>query len=288
MFFIILFTILSAAGSACIYIFTGLYQNLAFLVWFPLVVFIGIWLVLFLLLCLFIVISSQFFSKKKPQKKPSLFAQWILSEAGDITKAIAGIHVSISVEDKKLLKEIKKSKKQHIFVANHTSNFDQFLLWSLFKFYPIIALSKPEIMNMPIIGNYSYKACNISIDRDNPMKALRGISNSVKLLNDNPNTSLSMFPEGTRSKSGEMLPFHATTFIIAEKTKLPIVLMTIQNANAVKHRFPFRRTVVYLDVVKVITSEEIEKMSTQEMSDISHELISKHLEENQDRLYKTK
>ena len=285
MFFIILFTILSAVGSACTYIFTGLYQNLAFLVWFPLVCFVVYWLVLLGILCLYIAISSQFISKKKPQKKPSMYSQWVLSQAGDIIKAVVGVHVSMTKEDKEFFKELRKSKKQYIFVANHTSNLDQFLLWSLFKNVPVIALSKPEIQNMPIIGNYSYIAGNISINRDNPMQALRGISNSVKMLKENPTTCLSMFPEGTRSKTGELGEFHATTFIIPEKSKLPVALLTIQNANAATKRF-FRRTVIYLDLVRVLETEELEKMSTQQMSDISRELIAKHLEETKDRLYK--
>ena len=285
MFFIILFTVLSVIGSVSIYIFTGLYQNLAFLVWFPVVIYIAIWFVLFVLLCLYIAISSQFLSKKKPQKKPSRYSQWVLSQAGDIIKAIVGVHVSMTKEDKEFFKELRKSKKQYIFVANHTSNLDQFLLWSLFKNVPVIALSKPEIQNMPIIGNYSYIAGNISINRDNPMQALRGISNSVKMLKDNPTTCLSMFPEGTRSKTGKLAEFHATTFIIAEKSKLPIVIIGVQNANAATKRF-FRRTVVYLDLVKVLEPSELEKMSTQQMSDVSHDLLASYLEEHKNRLYK--
>ncbi len=287
MFFIILFTILSALGSALIYIFTGLYANLAFLIWFPIVVFLGLWLIQFILLCLWIIVSSWFINVKKPQDMPNLYCQWILSQAGDVIKFLLRTPVIMKKEDRKFFKELRKSKIPHIIVANHTSNLDQFLFWSLFKGMPVVALSKPEIQKIPVIGKYSYRAGNISINRDNPMQALRGISKSVNFLKENPTTSLSMFPEGTRSKTGELGPFHATTFIIPEKTKLPIILITIQNADKMKHRL-LLWTKIYIDVVKEISKEEVEKMSTQEMSDLSRQLIYEHLEQNKYRLYKTK
>ncbi len=285
---LIIFTVLAALGSAAIYIFTGLYANLAFLVWFPIVVFFVLWALLFVVFWCFIMLTSWMFSKKKPQKKPSMFAQYILSEVSDIIKFFLGIHVKMSKEDKKFFKEMKKNKTPYIVVANHTSNLDQFLLWSLFRGMAIVALSKPEIQNIPIIGSYSYKAGNISINRDNPMQALKGISKSVSFLKDNPTCSLSMFPEGTRCKDGVMGEFHATTFIIPDKVKnRPILLLTIQNANAVKDRL-FRFTKVYMDIVKVIPVEDIEKMSSQEMSDTSRAIIKEHLDAHVDRLYKTK
>ena len=107
---IIIYTILSAIGAALTYILTGLYQNLAFLVWFPLVCFFVYWLIFAIGTWVWIMITSRFMSKKKPQKKPSMFAQLTLTEIADVLIFFFGVHIKMSKKDRKFIKDVKKNK----------------------------------------------------------------------------------------------------------------------------------------------------------------------------------
>ncbi len=291
MFTLIISAVLALILSISTYVAVGfiasLWANPVFYAFIPLILLE--WLLLFVLFlsyfALFIFVSSRFMDKKKPQVKAHRFQQLLLSELGDIFLVFFRIKVVMSKEDKAFFKDFIRNKKTAVLIANHTSNLDMFVLWSVFRKIPLMALSKPEIQELPVVGRYSYYAGNVSINRDNPMQALRGISNSVKMLSQNPTNSFMMFPEGTRSKDGELHEFHAATFIIPEKAKKDIVVLAMQNVDKVnKHKGLI--TKVYLSVVKVLGRDELENMSSQEMSDTSHSLIKEYLDNHKDRLYK--
>lgn len=263
-----------------------LWANPGFYPFFPLIFIVAIlyFIILLSYFPLFIFISSRFISKKKPQVKAHRFAQKLLSILADIFVVWFGIKIVMSKEDKAFIKKYIKEKRTAVFIANHTSNLDMFIFWSKFKRIPVIALCKPEINEIPVVGRYSMCAGNVSINRENPMQAIRGISNAVKMINNNPQVSFTMFPEGTRSKDGTFQDFHAATFIIPEKTHKDLIIFALQNANAIKER-KGKITKVYLSIVKVIPADELAGMSSQEMSDKSHELLANYLEEHKDRLY---
>ena len=283
--------VLAAIISIGIYVGLGfifsLWTNPIFYAFIPLVVlgFVFLFLYFLSLFALFIFVSSRFLSRKKPVTKVNGFAQWMLGALSDIITVFFGIKLIMSKEDKEFFKEFKKQKKTAVFIMNHTSNLDMFVIWSLFKGIPMMALSKPEIEALPVVGRFSYRAGNISINRDNPMQALRGISNSVKIIKENPNGSFFIFPEGTRSKDGTLQEFHATTFIIPEKTQKDIIILAAQNLEKVKQR-GIKGTKIPFKVVKALTHEELTGMSSQQMSDTSHQIIKKYLDENPQQIYK--
>ena len=73
--------------------------------------------------------------------------------------------------------------------------------------------------------------------------------------------SIGVYPEGTRSKDCRLLPFHNGVFLIAEKTKAPVVVMALRGTEQIHKRCVFRRTHVYLDVLDVITPGELEEIT---------------------------
>ena len=88
---------------------------------------------------------------------------------------------------------------------------------------------------------------------------------------------MSIFPEGTRSRTGEMLPFHAGSFKIAQRGNAPLAIASISGTEKVFRNFPFRPTHVSFRILETLPAEKVKAMSTQELSEYSRSLIEKSL-----------
>ncbi len=138
-----------------------------------------------------------------------------------ITCAIALVKVKI------VGNELIDNTQSYIFVANHQSTFDIFLIygWLDNKFKWIM---KNEVAKMPMIGRACKAAGHIFIDRTNARAALRSIEAAAKRLVDG--MSVVIFPEGTRTRNGEIQRFRKGAFQLASNLDLPIVPVTIKGA----------------------------------------------------------
>ena len=116
------------------------------------------------------------------------------------------------------------------------------------------------------------------INRENDREALKSILQAVDYLKRDL-CSIAVYPEGTRTKTGRLLPFHAGTFKIAQKAKVPVVVAAIQGTENVRKNFPFRRTDVKLDILELIPAEEVTATNTQELSARCRNRIAEHLGE---------
>jgi 1-acyl-sn-glycerol-3-phosphate acyltransferase len=120
-----------------------------------------------------------------------------------------------------------------IFIANHQSTFDiPAIYWFMRKFKPVF-VSKIELAKgIPSISYNLHKSNAALIDRKDGKQAVSEILKLSKFINDN-NFSAVIFPEGTRSRSGEMKPF-AVGGIVALLKKAPnalLVPLAIQGTN---------------------------------------------------------
>jgi 1-acyl-sn-glycerol-3-phosphate acyltransferase len=108
-----------------------------------------------------------------------------------------------------------------VLVGNHQTGLDLAII-SKGAPGPILIVAKRELKNIPIFGWFFWMAGNILIDRSNPRSARRQLEDARKLLRDK-NLNLAVFPEGTRSRDQQMLPFKKGAFHIAVTMGLPIV-----------------------------------------------------------------
>ena len=113
------------------------------------------------------------------------------------------------------LEKIPKNQKL-MFVGNHRSNFDPIIEWLVLKPWDIAFISKGENFKIPFFGRIIRKCCFMPIDRENPRKALRTINKASDLLQSGE-VSIGVYPEGTRSKTGELLPFHDGVFTLPKR-----------------------------------------------------------------------
>ena len=90
--------------------------------------------------------------------------------------------------------------------------------------------------------------------------------------------SIGIYPEGHRSKTGELLPFHNGSFKIAEKAKCPVVVAATSGSENIMKNFPLRKTEVKISVLEVIDTERVTEMKTAEMSPYVRSMIGDFLE----------
>lgn len=121
-------------------------------------------------------------------------------------------------------REHLKPEQSYIFVANHQSAFDIFLIYGHIG-YPIKWMMKAGLSKIPLVGTACRAAGFIFVDQSSPRAALRSIAEAEHQLKNG--ASLVVFPEGSRTATGQMSRFHKGAFRMALEQRLPIAPITL-------------------------------------------------------------
>lgn len=114
-----------------------------------------------------------------------------------------------------------------IFMSNHQGNFDILTLYQAVP-RPFAWLAKEELFKIPVFGHSMARGGYIPIDRSDGRKALKSLAAAAELIR--AGRSVLMFPEGTRSTDGQLLPFKRGGFILAAKAGVPVVPIAISGS----------------------------------------------------------
>lgn len=115
----------------------------------------------------------------------------------------------------------------YMFTPNHQSHFDIAALLGYLPGYNRFA-AKKEMFSEPILGTVLRTMGMIPIDRDNPFEAIQ-LLNQLKL----DHFSTIIFPEGTRSRDGQLLPFKKGPFVAAIHLGIPVVPVACKGTLAI-------------------------------------------------------
>lgn len=114
--------------------------------------------------------------------------------------------------------------RNYIFMANHVSNADPPLLIPALPRRTSV-LVKKELFRVPLLGPAMRMAKLVAIDRANKEAAIASVRNAAGVIQSG--IDMTVFPEGTRSRDGRLLPFKKGPFYMAMETGVPIVPVTI-------------------------------------------------------------
>ena len=261
----VLIPVLSLVGAAV----TVLCTHIHFLYAIPL--FFGYIVALSVLFFLFAIIASLAIKKEdppSPERRPqNPFYRFLLIEAYSIALHFMRVRVTVTGTE-----HLPKPGKTFLLVSNHLSNYDHMTMMVKLRRHKLAFISKPENYAIPVIGRYLQESAFLPIDRENAMNAVRTIRNA-SLAMEAGELSYGIFPEGTRSRTGELLPFHDGVFFAAKRAKVPVVVVHMSGSRDVHRRGPWRATRVRMDILGTFDEEFIRTHNDREISAAARELM---------------
>lgn len=141
--------------------------------------------------------------------------------------------------------------RSYIYMPNHQSNADIPLLLGRLP-VQFRWLAKAELFKIPIFGRAMRGVGYISIDRSNRKSAFASLAKAAETIRNG--TSVLIFPEGTRSRDGKILPFKKGGFVLAVDSGVPIVPVIIRGTreSMPKGQFSIRPVPVTMDILEPV------------------------------------
>jgi len=123
-----------------------------------------------------------------------------------------------------------------VYAFNHSSNLEPPIAFVALKqlFPKLHVLYKAELRKLPVLVWVFDAAGFVPVERQNREQSLPAVDRAVSALGRGG--SFMIFPEGTRSRTGELLPFKKGGVIMALRAQAPVVPAAIQGARAAMHR----------------------------------------------------
>jgi len=145
--------------------------------------------------------------------------------------------------------------RNYIFASNHASLIDIPLLLIAVNRYTVF-IAKSELSKIPIFKSILDMAGFIFVDRKNNDKAVKSMNNLMDDIKKIPR-SVAIFPEGTRTSDGELLPFKKGAAIFAINTDIPVIPVAISGTFSwsKKKLFDMSQSVISFEFGEPIVTE---------------------------------
>jgi 1-acyl-sn-glycerol-3-phosphate acyltransferase len=187
---------------------------------------------------------------------------------GRLSARVLGIDVEMEGE------ENYSPDKNYLVVSNHAGMADIPLILGAMKLN-LRFVAKEELGKIPVFGHALKSAGYVFIKRGQNREALQSMLKAADALKSG--RSIHIFPEGTRSRTGEILPFKRGAFIIAEKARVPVLPVTIVGSNLIT---PKKSLKINHGTVRMIIGKPIEPGKAETLMKESYRIISENLEKS--------
>jgi len=159
-----------------------------------------------------------------------------------------------------------------VYASNHSSMFD---IWALAATLPgsVRMVAKQELASIPLLGRAMLAAGHVTIDRAHPARALEAYHRAADVIRSG--VSAVLFPEGTRSRTGELLPFKNAPFGLAIAAQVPVVPLYVRNTFEIlpKGGFVLRPRPIRIVIGDAISTRGMTVDQRQELRDRVHAAI---------------
>lgn len=170
-----------------------------------------------------------------------------------------------------------KGGAQHIFVANHLSNFDVLALAARLPWIKFVA--KAELFRVPILGPAMLAAGMIPIERANRKAAFGSYSEATKRIG--AGASVAVYPEGTRGHEYALRPFKKGPFVLAIQSQAPIVPVLMHGALEInrKGEFKVRPGTIHMHYLPPIPTTGMTYDQRDELARLTYEAMAQCLQQ---------
>ena len=228
-------------------------------VWLGYYVAIALGCIILLILALYL-----FLPKGNPSPRLRRFTHRIIKGVLSWVLVMLGVRVKVTGA-------YKLPTTPYLLVGNHRSAFDP--LCSLVAFPDdMVFVAKPGVLKIPVIGPLLERLCFMGIDRENARNAVTTIKRSAECIKD-VGLCVGIYPEGTRSKDGNLLPLHAGSFKIAKLANCPVAVVSVR----VKPRKHLPPSYIELRVIDVMDAAYVAASNTAAMAERCEAALRKDL-----------
>ncbi len=227
-------------------------------------------LLIFIVICAILFIPLIFLCYVLRCSQPIFFiGKWILHMA----RVILGIRLDVSG-----IEGIEK-KKAYIFMSNHLSIIDGPLLFMLIPQYLRVILKK-EAFRIPIIAQAMRQIGFIPVDRKRLKGGKESIDRASRMIREK-GFSFLIFPEGTRSRDGELQPFKRGGVFLALNSRVDILPVTIKGTYEImpKGSFFIKKGKIRVAFHQPVSVEGFDNQSLSLLVDKIRDIIKAGLDE---------
>ena len=141
-----------------------------------------------------------------------------------------------------------------LYFANHASVLDILALFVALRKTPFVFAAKRELFKVPFIGWHLRLAGYVEVDRDNRDRAISAYARAARQIREK-GTVVTVYPEGTRSVDGTVLPFKKGPFMLALEAGVPIVPVASAGASKALKKHTLR---LYGHPIRVVVGAPID------------------------------
>ncbi|MBW2258791.1 MAG: 1-acyl-sn-glycerol-3-phosphate acyltransferase, partial [Deltaproteobacteria bacterium] len=155
-----------------------------------------------------------------------VFKHWIIRNIGPLWGKVA--FLLAGVKFRFLGREWVAERTPQVLILNHASTLDLFV-GACMRLPAVATVGKIELWRTPVLGQAFALLGFVFIDRGDHQGAMRSLRKLLAKVR-RQRLTVAFAPEGTRSKTGKLLPFKVGAFLMAREADIPVVPLVIHGA----------------------------------------------------------
>lgn len=215
---------------------------------------------------------------------------WVIGEFNKPKKDIIALRIvqwafkviRFCAVSKRRLSDMRIYKDEPVlYVGNHNSDFDTIIVYSMLPGLTGF-VAKKEMEKIPLLHHWMKLLYCLFLDRKNIKEGLKTVLQGIEYIKNG--ISITIFPEGTRSRTGEMAPFKEGSLKFAEKTGCKIIPVVQNNTRQIMEAHsPFiRKAHTILEFGEPIDVKSLDKEQKKFLGAYTQEIIQKIYDKNKE------